>query len=50
MLVNVFTKGKWGNFDYKNFITGYLGIPIYIGSIPVSFYLIFSLIRLVGEY
>ena len=21
---NVFTKGKYGNFDYKNFITGYL--------------------------
>lgn len=26
----VFTKGKYGNFDYKNFITGYLGIPIYL--------------------
>lgn len=26
----VFTKGKWGHFDYKNFITGYLGIPIYL--------------------
>ncbi|KAF1840223.1 uncharacterized protein K460DRAFT_322634 [Cucurbitaria berberidis CBS 394.84] len=26
----VFTKGKWGNFDYKNFVTGYLGIPIYL--------------------
>lgn len=21
---NVFTKGKYGNFDYKNFVTGYL--------------------------
>jgi len=27
---SVFTKGKYGNFDYKNFITGYLGIPIYL--------------------
>jgi len=28
---NVFTKSsKYGNFDYKNFITGYLGIPIYL--------------------
>jgi amino acid transporter len=26
----VFTKGSWGNFDYKNFITGYLGIPLYV--------------------
>ncbi|EAT91514.1 hypothetical protein HBI56_220090 [Parastagonospora nodorum] len=26
----VFTKGKYGAFDYKNFITGYLGIPIYL--------------------
>jgi amino acid transporter len=23
-------KGGWGNFDYKNFITGYLGIPLYL--------------------
>ncbi|KAF2200658.1 dicarboxylic amino acid permease [Delitschia confertaspora ATCC 74209] len=28
---NVFTYDKaYGNFDYKNFITGYLGIPLYI--------------------
>ncbi|KAH7064315.1 amino acid permease-domain-containing protein [Paraphoma chrysanthemicola] len=27
---NVFTKGKYGNFDYKNFVTGYLGIPVYL--------------------
>lgn len=27
---NVFTKGAYGNFDYKNFITGYIGIPLYI--------------------
>jgi len=27
---NVFTKGDYGNFDYKNFITGYLGIPLYL--------------------
>ncbi|KAJ4375878.1 amino acid transporter [Neocucurbitaria cava] len=27
---SVFTKGKYGKFDYKNFITGYLGIPIYL--------------------
>ncbi|KAF9696377.1 hypothetical protein EKO04_005427 [Ascochyta lentis] len=28
---NVFTKGKaYGDFDYKNFVTGYLGIPIYL--------------------
>ncbi|KAF4312371.1 Amino acid/polyamine transporter I [Botryosphaeria dothidea] len=26
----VFTKGDYGNFDYKNFITGYLGIPLYL--------------------
>ncbi|EKG15074.1 Amino acid/polyamine transporter I [Macrophomina phaseolina MS6] len=26
----VFTKGSYGNFDYKNFITGYLGIPLYL--------------------
>jgi yeast amino acid transporter len=26
----VFTHGSWGNFDYKNFITNYLGIPIYL--------------------
>jgi amino acid transporter len=27
---NVFTHGSWGDFDYKNFITGYLGIPLYL--------------------
>lgn len=28
---NVFTRSpKYGNFDYKNFITGYLAIPIYL--------------------
>lgn len=27
---NVFTKGSYGDFDYKNFITGYLGIPLYL--------------------
>ncbi|KAF2807222.1 uncharacterized protein BDZ99DRAFT_393001 [Mytilinidion resinicola] len=27
---NVFTKGDYGSFDYKNFITGYLGIPLYL--------------------
>jgi amino acid transporter len=28
---SVFTYGKdYGNFDYKNFITGYLGIPLYL--------------------
>ncbi|KAJ5171877.1 Dicarboxylic amino acid permease [Penicillium capsulatum] len=28
---DVFTHNpKWGNFDYKNFITAYLGIPLYI--------------------
>ncbi|EUC42059.1 hypothetical protein COCMIDRAFT_29244 [Bipolaris oryzae ATCC 44560] len=27
---SVFTKGSYGSFDYKNFITGYLGIPIYL--------------------
>jgi len=27
---NVFTRGSYGNFDYKNFITGYLGIPLYL--------------------
>lgn len=26
----VFTKGDYGNFDYKNFVTGYLGIPLYL--------------------
>lgn len=27
----VFTHNKkWGNFDYKTFITGYIGIPLYI--------------------
>jgi amino acid transporter len=27
---NVFTKGSYGDFDYKNFITGYLGLPLYL--------------------
>ncbi|KAF2745555.1 hypothetical protein M011DRAFT_479057 [Sporormia fimetaria CBS 119925] len=27
---SVFTKGSYGSFDYKNFITGYLGIPLYL--------------------
>ncbi|KAL1656120.1 amino acid transporter [Didymella pomorum] len=29
---NVFTRSKktYGDFDYKNFVTGYLGIPIYL--------------------
>lgn len=28
---DVFTKNpKWGSFDYKSFITAYLGIPIYL--------------------
>ena len=28
---DVFTHNKkWGNFDYKNFITSYLGIPLYL--------------------
>jgi amino acid transporter len=27
---NVFTKGDYGAFDYKNFVTGYLGIPLYL--------------------
>lgn len=28
---NVFTRSKsYGDFDYKNFITGYLGIPLYL--------------------
>ncbi|KAJ5591495.1 Dicarboxylic amino acid permease [Penicillium hispanicum] len=28
---DVFTHNKkWGNFDYKNFITAYLGIPLYV--------------------
>jgi amino acid transporter len=29
---NVFTRSPktYGNFDYKNFITGYLGIPLYL--------------------
>lgn len=27
----VFTHSKtWGDFDYKNFVTGYLGIPLYL--------------------
>jgi yeast amino acid transporter len=25
-----FTHGSWGDFDYKTFITGYLGIPLYL--------------------
>ncbi|RMZ74813.1 hypothetical protein DV737_g5716, partial [Chaetothyriales sp. CBS 132003] len=28
-----FTKGTYGDFDYKTFITGYLGIPIYLALI-----------------
>jgi len=27
---NVFTPGPYGKFDYKNFVTGYLGIPLYL--------------------
>jgi len=27
------TGGKYGNFDYKNFITGYIGIPLYLALI-----------------
>ena len=27
---SAFTKGSYGAFDYKNFITGYLGIPLYL--------------------
>jgi yeast amino acid transporter len=27
---NVFTPGSYGKWDYKNFVTGYLGIPIYL--------------------
>lgn len=27
---SVFTKGSYGSFDYKTFITGYLGIPLYL--------------------
>jgi len=27
---NVFTRGSYGSFDYKNFVTGYLGIPVYL--------------------
>jgi yeast amino acid transporter len=30
---SVFTKGSYGNFDYKNFITAYLGIPVYLALI-----------------
>ncbi|KAI5817774.1 amino acid permease/ SLC12A domain-containing protein [Pyronema omphalodes] len=31
---NVFTYSKsYGKFDYKNFITGYIGIPLYLGLI-----------------
>jgi yeast amino acid transporter len=29
----VFTKGSYGNFDYKNFITAYIGIPLYLALI-----------------
>ncbi|RMZ77933.1 hypothetical protein DV738_g4184, partial [Chaetothyriales sp. CBS 135597] len=28
-----FTKGSYGNFDVKTFITGYLGIPLYLALI-----------------
>ena len=28
---SVFTHGSYGNFDYKDFVTGYIGIPIYLG-------------------
>ncbi|TRM57151.1 amino acid permease/ SLC12A domain-containing protein [Schizophyllum amplum] len=27
---NVFTPGDYGTWDYKNFVTGYLGIPLYL--------------------
>ena len=27
---SAFTRGSYGEFDYKTFITGYLGIPIYL--------------------
>ncbi|KAF2124246.1 hypothetical protein P153DRAFT_379761 [Dothidotthia symphoricarpi CBS 119687] len=27
---SVFTPGSYGSFDWRNFITGYLGIPIYL--------------------
>lgn len=27
---NVFAHGTYGKWDYKNFITGYLGIPLYL--------------------
>ncbi|KAH8695480.1 AAT family amino acid transporter [Talaromyces proteolyticus] len=27
---SVFTHGSWGNFDYRNFLTGYLGVVVYI--------------------
>ncbi|KAH8824838.1 amino acid permease/ SLC12A domain-containing protein [Flagelloscypha sp. PMI_526] len=30
---NVFTPGSYGKWDYKNFVTGYLGIPLYLGMI-----------------
>ncbi len=32
---NVFVRDPktYGNFDYKNFVTGYLGIPLYLGMI-----------------
>lgn len=30
---SAFTKGTYGSFDYKTFITGYLGIPIYLALI-----------------
>ncbi|KAI8938622.1 hypothetical protein NX059_004494 [Plenodomus lindquistii] len=31
--VFVHSPKTYGNFDYKNFITGYLGIPVYLGCI-----------------
>ncbi|PSN59970.1 hypothetical protein BS50DRAFT_604880 [Corynespora cassiicola Philippines] len=27
---SAFTRGSYGSFDYKTFITGYLGIPLYL--------------------
>lgn len=27
---SVFTPGPYGNWDFKNFVTGYIGIPMYI--------------------
>jgi yeast amino acid transporter len=29
----VHSPDTYGDFDYKNFITGYLGIPLYLGMI-----------------